>query len=671
MVVCAYTEERWEYIVEALVSLKNQDVRPLEILMVVDYDPGLLKRLEVTYPDLVVVPNEHGRGLSGARNTGVEHADGDIVVFMDDDAYAASDWLRNLIAGYENQRVIGVGGLVEPVWFDRAPSWLPKQFLWIVGCSFDGLPKGTAPIRNPIGANMSFRRSMFAEVGMFREGLGRQTMASPPFGCEETELAIRAVRGVVGSRIVHEPSAVVHHHVPSEKTTWHYFVRRCLMEGRSKAAVSRSVGRHDALSVERRYVLRVLTEGAARELIALGRHRDGAALRRLAALFAGVGLACLGYLREVTFGSRQQSARDLRKCEVSRTSSSEDASPGLIEDGRPDVSVIVCTHLVERFGWLVECLDAVQRQSTPPLEVIVVVDGKPEIRRLLEERNGPEIILSTPRPSGLSVARNTGIGRATGRCVAFLDDDAIPDIDWLRRLRIALSQPNVAGASGLSEPRWEGDAPAWLPPELYWAIGCSYEGMPKERAEVRNVFGGCACFDRRLFERFGGFHPDLGRTQRGLAGCEETEFCQRVLRNTGTLRFLHEPAAVISHRVPRARQRVSYLLRRCRDEGRSKAIFHHEATGFPGSLSLERSYLTRTVPMALRRDLLAATKGDPAGLGRFVMLIGGIVVSGVSFVLTAARWRVAEPRLAPDVNTFSLASTPPDRTTVEETVTHS
>ena len=222
---------------------------------------------------------------------------------------------------------------------------------------------------------------------MFREGLGRQTMASPPFGCEETELAIRAVHAVVRYRIVHEPSAVVPPScaIREDRLAIISFVRRCLMEGRSKAAVSRSVGRHDALSVERRYVLASSRRAPPESSSALRRRRDGAALRRLAALFAGVGLACLGYLPRIdlSHGSRAGTISGNVKSHVpapQRMRALDSLSMN------PDVSVIVCTHLVERFGWLVECLDAVQRQSTPPLEVIVVVDGEPEIRRLLEEQ---------------------------------------------------------------------------------------------------------------------------------------------------------------------------------------------------------------------------------------------------------------------------------------------
>ena len=176
-----------------------------------------------------------------------------------------------------------------------------------------------------------------------------------------------------------------------------------------------------------------------------------------------------------------------------------------------DVSVIVCTHRAERWPWLTECLESLKQQSEAPLEVIVVVDGDPQLPSLLAARGGDEVVCETGRPSGLSIARNVGLTAARGRYIAFLDDDAIADVDWLRELRNAVSEPGIAGASGLSEPLWEGVAPRWLPGELYWSLGCSYVGMATQRAEVRNVFGGCACFDRSLFERFGGFHPDLGR----------------------------------------------------------------------------------------------------------------------------------------------------------------
>jgi glycosyltransferase involved in cell wall biosynthesis len=659
VVVCVYTEDRWTHILEAVDSVAAQDVSPTEVVVVVDHNPALLERLRSAQPDLIVVANEHGPGLSGARNTGVAHARGDVVVFLDDDARAEPGWLRALLDAYDDPSVVGVGGHVEPIWPGAAPPWLPLQFLWIVGCSYAGLPTSRAAIRNPIGANMSFRRSVFAEIGTFREGLGRQIAVSSPLGCEETEFGIRTLRGVFGSRILHEPSAVVQHHVPTERTSWRYFVRRCYAEGRSKAAVSRSVGAYHALAVERDYVVRILTRSAMKELVTLARERDATAILRVASLFVGVGSASVGYLRESVPRWSHWSEDDAEGPVITRVWPTDDEHEGLVEDGQPDVSVVVCTHLVERFGWLAECLDALGKQSTAPLEVVVVVDGPTEICRLLAERGGPEVVLRTPRPSGLSRARNVGISRAKGRCVAFLDDDAIPDADWLANLRSVLASRNVAGVSGLSEPLWEGDPPAWLPPELYWALGCSYEGMPTERTEVRNVFGGCACFDRHLFDRFGGFHPDLGRSQRGLAGCEETEFCVRVLRNDARLRFVHEPAAVIRHRVPRSRQRVSYIMRRCLDEGRSKAIFRDETAGFAGSLGRERTYVTKTVPRALGRDLRAAAAGDAGGLARSAILLGALAASSVSFLATMMRRRV-QVRQSSELALAPILSIPPE-----------
>jgi GT2 family glycosyltransferase len=116
-----------------------------------------------------------------------------------------------------------------------------------------GLPGDATEIRNPIGTNMAFRRSVLEQVGGFTDGIGR--VGRTPLGCEETELSIRA-RAATGGRIVQLHDANVEHRVSTERARWRYFRQRCRAEGLSKAIVSRSVGSDAALASERSYVLR-------------------------------------------------------------------------------------------------------------------------------------------------------------------------------------------------------------------------------------------------------------------------------------------------------------------------------------------------------------------------------------------------------------------------------
>ena len=291
-----------------------------------------------------------------------------------------------------------------------------------------------------------------------------------------------------------------------------------------------------------------------------------------------------------------------------------------------DISAIVCTHRIERWPWLLECLASLKRQTLQPLEVIVVVDGVPEIREMLKQRADPTLTLSTPYPSGLSAARNLGLARASGTYVAFLDDDAVADNSWLKTLRAVLEDQTVAGVGGSSLPNWEGKKPPWIPEEIFWTVGCSYRGMPTMQSEVRNVYGGSACFRRDIFTRFGGFDTNLGRTAVGLAGCEETELCLRVQSKSHGLRFVHEPRAVIYHRVPAERQKVGYLLSRCASEGRSKAIMraiNGSSNNHP--LAREANYLFRTVPKGITSNIRQFLRGDGWGLARVVFLAMAVI----------------------------------------------
>ena len=143
VIVCAHTEERWPVLAEAIEAVLAQSPPPLEVVLVIDHNEGLLERARAEWGAPVrVLANEEGRGLSGARNTGVRHARGAIVVFLDDDAVPEPGWLLGHTAAYASPKVMGAGGTVTPRWAAPRPAWIPEEFLWVMGCSYRGLPTG-------------------------------------------------------------------------------------------------------------------------------------------------------------------------------------------------------------------------------------------------------------------------------------------------------------------------------------------------------------------------------------------------------------------------------------------------------------------------------------------------------------------------------------------------
>ncbi|SRR6266540_5163185 len=292
VVVCAWTEDRWHQLNRALDSVLRQEPAADEVLLVVDYNSTLGRRVRESRRDIVVLDNARTRGLSGARNTGLHAAGGDVVVFLDDDAEAGPGWLAAHLAHYAAPAVVGVGGEVLPRWLGARPRWFPGEFGWVVGCTWTGLAASTvAVVRNPIGANMSFRRLAALECGGFDEGLGRRGNGGA--GAEETELAIRATARGFG-HVVHDPAARVVHDVPAERARWAYFRRRCVAEGRSKAAMVRRTG--PALASESRFVRQTLPRGVLRETTQAWRQRSPDPLLRVGAMVAGLTFTTTGFV---------------------------------------------------------------------------------------------------------------------------------------------------------------------------------------------------------------------------------------------------------------------------------------------------------------------------------------------------------------------------------------
>jgi glycosyltransferase involved in cell wall biosynthesis len=288
VVICAYTEERWNELLRGVESVLRQTVPAREIVVAVDHNPQLLDRARAHFEgSAVVVANDQRPGLAGARNSGARATSTPIVAFLDDDARADPDWLAQLAQAYGAASILGVGGRIEPDWPAARPRWFPQEFNWVVGCSYRGLPTTAAPVRNMIGANMSVRRDVLDALGGFSEDLGR---------LEETDFCIRGRQRFPEGIWRYWPGAVVTHSVTPQRATWAFFRARCYNEGVAKASMVLGTGRHAGLESERRYVRWILPTGVARECLrGLGGDPGGPA--RAIAIVVGLTWTTAGFIR--------------------------------------------------------------------------------------------------------------------------------------------------------------------------------------------------------------------------------------------------------------------------------------------------------------------------------------------------------------------------------------
>lgn len=253
VVVSTYSKDRLSYLLDCVESLRKQSFKPVEVILVLDPVPDLVEFYESRFSDDVKIVVSDKCGLSNARNAGVKSARGEIIAFIDDDAVADVNWLKNLIKNYEDPMVIGVGGFIRPLWENGSPAWFPEELNWVVGCSYKGLPENRACVRNPIGCNMSFRKSAFGKVGYFRGDVGR--FGKKLLAGEESEFSIRIREKIPNSKIIYEPSVVVHHRVDKNRTSLKYLWKRSFFEGVSKALITNSkYNSSSTLSTEDQYL---------------------------------------------------------------------------------------------------------------------------------------------------------------------------------------------------------------------------------------------------------------------------------------------------------------------------------------------------------------------------------------------------------------------------------
>ena len=220
-----------------------------------------------------------------------------------------------------------------------------------------------------------------------------------------------------------------------------------------------------------------------------------------------------------------------------------------------------------------EAAESVLNQTYNNVELVVIVDGTPDVYdKILEDYDNHEdmIISCNDENVGLLQSRNRGAELATGDVVAFIDDDAIADEEWIERLVDAYENQNAIATGGKMTPEWIAGKPSFLPEEFYWLIGVTHRGFADGAGEVRNTFGSNISFRTNLFEELGGFNVNIGgrKGDKNLQG-GETELCAR-MRTEYDKGIWYVPEAEVAHKVFQYRTKVGWLLDRAFWQGYSK-----------------------------------------------------------------------------------------------------
>ena len=298
VVICTYTLNMYGHFCEAADSVLAQTYDDVELVVIVDGTPDVYERVIDDYgdrEDTVIKCNDENLGLLQSRNQGAEIASGDVVAFIDDDAIADEVWVERLVRAYEERDTIAVGGKMVPEWVAGKPSFLPEEFYWLVGVTHRGFADGSGEVRNTFGSNISFRTSVFEELGGFDANIGGRKGDKNLQG-GETELCAR-MQQEYGHGVWYDPEAEVAHKVFDYRTKFRWLIDRAFWQGYSKRAMESFVD--DEGSEERTFLTALMNDSIPTRVHRLIQEPSVPALLQLLSLFQFTVVVGFGYMYAV------------------------------------------------------------------------------------------------------------------------------------------------------------------------------------------------------------------------------------------------------------------------------------------------------------------------------------------------------------------------------------
>jgi len=304
------------------------------------------------------------------------------------------------------------------------------------------------------------------------------------------------------------------------------------------------------------------------------------------------------------------------------------------------LTVCLCTR--NRPAYVRHCLAGLRRQTvgSARFDVVVVDSGstpgpRAELAGIVAAHPGVKLVRLDQ--SGVSLARNVGACAAGAEYVAYIDDDAVPAVDWVERIisaiREAPSPPAVIGGRIL--PVWEAPLPDWWPVSLRGVLsiieteGCGEYRTP-DLPSTLEPYGANVTIRVPAMLAVGGFGTKVGRKGDILLSDEEVQLAWRLQDAGHSARY--DSRIVVYHHIQSLRLTPGWLLSRLYWQGVSTVI-SRRLLGHPGSVWRE---LPRRLAVALTFAPATLCRRDSIGWialrWRFAYACG--------FIRAALRWRL-------------------------------
>lgn len=284
---------------------------------------------------------------------------------------------------------------------------------------------------------------------------------------------------------------------------------------------------------------------------------------------------------------------------------------------RPHITIAICTY--NRSGYLKDTLKdlAAQTARRDSYEILVVNNNSDDSTSSICDRfsqSNPDIRFRAvvELNQGLSHARNRAVKEALGEAIYFIDDDVYLPVDYVEKaVKYSKEKPNTLSAGGRIWVHFDDEEgqPNWIPGELMPMFGLHDLG-DEDRIYPQSNFprGGNMMVRKSVFDTFGLFDTNLGRTGKELLGSEEKAFFERIRKNGVQLRYWS--GLELNHRIGNERLKTGFLKKQSAGIGKSERLrvkgsfkeflkkLAAEEIKFAGSIILAIFYLFRLRPKA-------------------------------------------------------------------------